>query len=80
MTDEIQTSGIVSGGSIFLDHPLQLSDGQRIVIAVRPVDEPVRGEGIRASAGAWSDAGPSLDGWLAEVYDSRRSTRGNLAE
>jgi hypothetical protein len=76
MSDEIQITGTVSGGSIQFDRPLSLSDGQRVVVAVRPVGDKSKGEGLRASAGGWADAGPELDEWLAEVYEARRATRG----
>lgn len=76
MAHEIQTTGIVSGGAIRLDQPLPFGDGQRIVVAVRPIVDKSKGEGLRASAGGWADAGPELDRWLAEVYESRRATRG----
>jgi hypothetical protein len=80
MASEFHVTGIIQNGAIQLDQPLELSDGQRVVVAVSAVTTRSRGDGIRASAGAWADAGPEFDRWLAEVYESRRMVRGNLGE
>jgi len=65
--------GVIRGKVIELDQPPALPDGQDVTVEIHPVGA---GDGIRASAGAWADAGPELDEWLKRMNDARRSGRG----
>jgi hypothetical protein len=62
--------GAVHGKVIELDRDLGLPDGQQVTIALRPISSPE--DAIPQCAGAWADAGPELDVWLAETQRSRR--------
>lgn len=64
--------GIIRGKTIELDSPPALPDGQNVIIEIRPAPQS---QGIRASAGAWSDGGPDLDEWLKRMDDARHSGR-----
>lgn len=46
-------------------------------VTVFPATKRGTGEGIRASAGAWADAGEDLDQWLAELLHWRSMERGS---
>ena len=64
--------GVIRGKTIELDQPPSLPDGQDVTIEIHPFRP---GDGIRASAGAWADAGPELDEWLKRMNDARHSGR-----
>jgi len=66
--------GTVRGRVIELDRDLGLPDGQQVTIAIQPISSPE--DAIRQSAGAWADAGPELDAWLAET--ERRRQKGHV--
>ncbi len=65
--------GVVRGRTIELEEELGMPDGQPVSVFVRRLLPP--GEGIRQSAGAWSDAGDELDVWLDEMQRSRQQDR-----
>lgn len=52
-------------------------DGQPVAVTVYRLLPP--GEGIRDSAGAWADAGETLDAWLAAMQRSRQDDRAEPA-
>ncbi len=59
--------GIVNGKTIELDRATGLPDGQAVQIIVQPISPEKRlppGEGIRHSAGGWSDDPEGLDVYL----------------
>jgi hypothetical protein len=64
--------GVIRGTIIELDEPPSLPDGQAVTIEIHPFRP---GDGIRASAGAWADAGPELDEWLKRMNDARQFGR-----
>jgi hypothetical protein len=68
-----QLRGIVHGKTIELDESTGLPDGQPVSVTVHRLLPP--GEGIRQSAGAWSDADDTLDTWLDQMQQSRRQDR-----
>ena len=47
-------------------------------VLVIPQSAVGTGEGIRASAGSWSDAGDALDLWLQQLEQMRHSDRSVL--
>jgi hypothetical protein len=61
--------GTVHGRTIQLDRDLGLPEGQVVTLVVRPVLSS--GEGIRQSAGAWSDDPAAVDAWLEQMQRSR---------
>ncbi len=65
--------GVVRGKTIELEEELGMPDGQPVSVFVHRLLPP--GEGIRQSAGAWSDAGDDLDVWLGEMQRSRHQDR-----
>lgn len=70
-----QTSlnGIIHGKTIELEQESGFPDGQRVVVVVSPTRKA--GDGVKKSAGAWSDAGDDFDAWLDEVRRSRQVSR-----
>jgi hypothetical protein len=70
-TESIIYHGIVRGKTIELDSATGLPDGQGVTVEIHATD----GAGIRASAGAWADAGPELDEWQRQIELARRSGR-----
>lgn len=64
--------GRIRGKSIELDEAPPLPDGEEVTIEIRPTRQ---GDGIRASAGAWADAGPELDEWLRRMDEARHTGR-----
>ena len=66
--------GVIRGKIIDLDEPPSLPEGQDVTIEIHPYRP---GDGIRASAGTWADAGPELDEWLKRMNDARHSGRSN---
>lgn len=65
--------GVAHGKTIELEGELGFPDGQPVVVTVHRLLPP--GEGIRASAGAWADAGEELDSWLEAMQQSRQQDR-----
>ena len=65
--------GIVRGKNIELEEAPAVPNGEPVTVEIHPQREA--GEGIRASAGAWADAGEEFDQWLEQVYRSRHSGR-----
>lgn len=64
--------GVIRGKTIELDEAPSLPEGQDVTIEIHPFRP---GDGIRASAGAWADAGPELDEWLKRMDEARHSGR-----
>jgi hypothetical protein len=69
----VEVNGIMHGKMIELQEDLGLSDGEAVKVIVRQVLPP--GEGIRRSAGAWTDGGEELDRWFEQIHQSRRRLR-----
>jgi hypothetical protein len=65
--------GVVRGKSIELEEAHSFPDGVSVTVEIHLQREP--GDGIRASAGAWADAGEELDHWLEDVHRARHSGR-----
>ena len=59
-------SGIVHGKLIELDTPADLPDGQQVAVVLQPTigSKLPEGEGLRRSAGSWSDDVKELDDYL----------------
>jgi len=72
-----ELKGVVHGKTIELDQEPGLPDGERVSVTVHRLLPP--GEGIKRSAGAWSDCAEELDCWLEEMQRSRRQDRSELA-
>lgn len=75
--DHIQAHGlhgVVHGKTIELSEEPGLPNGQAVQVFLYP--ELAAGEGLRQSAGGWSDAGEELDRFLEETRRSRRESRG----
>ncbi|MSR58804.1 MAG: hypothetical protein EXS05_14320 [Planctomycetaceae bacterium] len=64
--------GVLRGKTIELDQAPGLPDGQDVTVEIRLT---CPGDGIRASAGTWADAGPELDERLQRMDDARHSVR-----
>jgi len=69
--------GVIRGNSIELIAPPGLPDGQQVSVVITPsavgrqrIQLPP-GEGIRSSAGGWSDDPEGLDRFLEEVRRDR---------
>jgi hypothetical protein len=71
--ERITFRGVVRGKNIELDEAPPLPDGERVTVEILPHRAP--GDGIRASAGAWSDAEEDVMRWLEETYRARHSGR-----
>ena len=69
--------GIVHGKTIELEQEPGLPDGQQVTVALQPLLP--QGEGIRQSAGAWTDAGNEFDSWQEEMQRSRQQDRPELS-
>jgi hypothetical protein len=65
--------GVIRGKSIELQEAPPFSDGDPVTVEIHP--QAASGDGIRASAGAWADAGEEFDQWLEDVYQARHSGR-----
>ncbi|MCE9604141.1 MAG: hypothetical protein K8U03_04475 [Planctomycetia bacterium] len=74
MTIGNTVTGILHGRTIELDQTVAIADGQRVEVVIRSVSAKP-GDGIRASAGAWADAGNDLDRWLEATMEARSSNR-----
>lgn len=64
--------GVVHGKVIQLETEIGLPDGQEVTVSVQPLPakRDASGEGLRRSAGAWSDDPDGLDAYLE---DNRRA-------
>jgi hypothetical protein len=71
--DKTVFRGIVRGKNIELEEAPPLPNGEPVTVQIHPQRAP--GDGIRASAGAWADAGEGFDKWLEEVYRARHFGR-----
>jgi hypothetical protein len=70
--------GVIHGKTIELDQAPNLPDGQPVTVVVQPVVEPEKlppGEGIRRSAGGWSDDPEGLDRYLEWNRQQRKLGR-----
>jgi len=70
--------GVVHGKTIELEHQTGLPDGQPVRITVLPIDGATRlppGEGLRRSAGGWSDDPAGLDEYLGWSRQQRKTER-----
>jgi hypothetical protein len=77
-TDAQTHHGIVHGRTIELDHETGLPDGQAVTITLQPGRKEKRlppGEGIRRSAGGWSDDPEGLDEFLEWNRQQRKIGR-----
>jgi hypothetical protein len=73
--------GIVRGRSIELTGQPDLPEGPEVSVTLDPIVTGHKpGDGIRASAGAWADAGDELDAWLEEMQRGRSIERPDPAE
>ena len=72
--------GTVHGKVIELDQPSDLPDGQQVTIVVQPTigSNLLAGEGLRRSAGTWSDDVNDLDEYLDWNRRQRKGQRRNL--
>ena len=67
--------GIVHGKTITLLQDPGYADGQEVQVVLTPVaDASAAGEGIRRSAGGWSDY-PEMDAVMEEIHHSRKDER-----
>ncbi len=70
--------GVVHGRVIELDAACGLPDGQAVVVTLRsvvPQPKPRTGEGIIASAGAWSDDPEGVDEFIRLTREARHMDR-----
>jgi hypothetical protein len=77
-TDSHILHGVVHGKTIELRDDICLPDGQEVTIvvhSVRPGKRLPPGEGIRRSAGGWSDNPEGLDEYLNWSYEQRKIDR-----
>lgn len=78
-TDSLTCHGVVHGKVIELDGPLGLPEGQPVTVIVQPAapaeNSRVPGDGIRSSAGAWSEDAGQLDDFLAWNRQQRKTSR-----
>ena len=66
--------GVVHGKAIQLEMDLGLPDGQEVTVSVRPLPakQDTSGEGLRRSAGTWSDDPDGLDAYLEVIRRARQ--------
>ena len=68
-------TGIVHGNTIVLDEPLAGMEGQAVEVTIRQAQAKAPwGEGIRASAGAWS-AYPEMAEVMEQIHQERSLER-----
>ena len=65
--------GVIHGKIIELEKEPGLPDGQAVAVTVQPLVLP--GEGIRRSAGGWSDDPEGLEAFLQHIRQSRKQDR-----
>ena len=67
--------GIVRGNAIELTEKIGVADGEEVEVVVRPVKPNAKwGDGIRKSAGGWSDY-PEMDEIMKQIQQERKSER-----
>ncbi len=75
--------GIVRGKTIELDRETGLPEGQEVVIIVRSVaagsGQSAPGDGIRRSAGGWSDDSQGLDEFLVWNREQHKQSRREIS-
>ena len=66
--------GVVRGRTIELEDETHLPDGQEVEVTVHPIatTPQVPGDGIRSSAGGWSDDPDGVDEFVKWTYEQRR--------
>lgn len=66
--------GVVRGRTIELEEETHLPDGQEVQVTLHPITTTphVPGNGIRASAGGWSDDPEGVDEFVKWTYEQRR--------
>jgi hypothetical protein len=77
-TDAQIRHGIVHGRTIELDQDTGLPDGQEVTVILQPGPQAKQlppGEGIRRSAGGWSDDPEGLDRYLEWNRQQRKIGR-----
>ena len=70
--------GVIHGKTIELEQESGLPDGQSVAVTVQPFGPQGRlppGDGIRRSAGAWSDDPQGLDEYLKQLHQDRDQDR-----
>jgi len=68
--------GVVHGRTIELTEETGLANGQAVAVCLFPIQVHLpAGEGIRRSAGAWSDSADGLDEFLEWNRRQRKATR-----
>jgi len=80
LSKPIELTGTIHGNSIDLNGSHNLSEGQHVRIRVLSATSdsvPHRspGDGIKSSAGGWSDGGEELEDWLDALQASRKQER-----
>lgn len=73
--------GVVHGKWIQLDESPDLPDGQAVTVSIAPVAAPgpgAPGEGLRRSAGGWSDDPRGLDEFMEWNRRQRRIGRAEI--
>jgi hypothetical protein len=79
MNDSTVFRGVIHGQTIELDADIGLPDGQIVAIRVQPLvphtSKLPSGEGIRRSAGGWSDDPDGLDAYLEWNRRQRKQGR-----
>jgi hypothetical protein len=70
-----KVNGTVHGKMIELDSPLNMADGQAVVVTVSPLSvSETWGEGIKKSAGGWA-AYPEMDEIMDRIHAERKLER-----
>jgi hypothetical protein len=84
MNENMTLHGIVHGRTIELDRDLGLPEGQQVTVTVQsPVEtgqDLAPGEGLRRSAGSWSDDVEGLDQYLEWTRKQRKQVRPELEQ
>ena len=80
MTNDSVFTGVVHGNMIELDRAVNLPDGQPVTVVLQPANGKLAGgEGLRRSAGSWSDDAEGLDQYLDWNRQQRKRGRGEHA-
>ncbi len=80
MAASVKVKGIVRGKTIELERAPGIPDGQEVTVTVEPAAESSQpaGQGLRRSAGAWSDDPQGLDEYLKWNRQQRKLARREL--
>jgi hypothetical protein len=81
MAGTLTVKGVVRGKTIELEREPELPDGQEVTVTVEPAVAIMRlpaGEGLRRSAGAWSDDVAGLNEYLEWNRQQRKRGRRKL--